>query len=207
MYCSFFLFLYNIISYYVVHITLKEMSDFLDTSKSRQHKITVGLLVIYLFAMTWIILFKMQFSLTSLLQVTNFRSINLVPFAGTAVYDNQLHFPEIFYNILIFVPFGIYISILKPYWPFLLKLAPIAAVSLLFETLQYIFIIGGSDITDFLANTSGGVLGILIFLIFKKLFKNKATKLLILLAILGTVAVFVLGILIMLGVVNYEIFT
>lgn len=183
------------------------MRDSLDTSNNRQHKITVGLLVIYLFAMNWIILFKMQFSLTSLLQVTNFRSINLVPFVGTAVYNNQLHFSEIFYNILIFVPFGIYISILKPYWLFLLKLAPIAGVSLLFETLQYIFIIGGSDITDFLANTLGGIIGILIFLIFKKLFKNKATKLLILLAILGTVAVFVLGILIMLGVVNYEIFT
>ena len=149
----------------------------------------------------------MQFSLTDLLQVTNFRSINLVPFEGTAVYNNQLYYKEIFYNILIFVPFGIYISILKPKWPFLLKLAPIAGVSLLFEVLQYIFIIGGSDITDFLANTLGGLIGILIFLIMKKLFKNKASKSLIILAILGTLAIFVLGVLIMLDIVSYEIFT
>lgn len=183
------------------------MRDTVDTSKSRQHKITVALLVVYLLAITWIILFKMQFSLTDLLQVTNFRSINLVPFEGTAVYNNQLHYTEIFYNILIFVPFGIYISILKPKWPVLLKLAPIAGVSLLFEILQYIFIIGGSDITDFLANTLGGLIGILIFLIMKKLFKNKASKSLIILAILGTLAIFMLGVLIMLDIVSYEIFT
>lgn len=179
----------------------------MDTSKTRQHRITVALLIIYLIAITWIILFKMQFSLSDLLQVTNFRSINLVPFEGTAVYNNQLHYTEIIYNILIFIPFGIYISILKPTWAFLLKLAPIAGVSLLFESLQYIFIIGGSDITDFLANTLGGLIGILIFFLMKKLFKNKASKALILFAILGTIAILVLGVLILLDIVSYEIFT
>lgn len=179
----------------------------MDTSKTRQHRITVALLIIYLIAITWIILFKMQFSLSDLLQVTNFRSINLVPFEGTAVYNNQLHYTEIIYNILIFIPFGIYISILKPTWAFLLKLAPIAVVSLLFESLQYIFIIGGSDITDFLANTLGGLIGILIFFLMKKLFKNKASKALILFAILGTISILVLGVLILLDIVSYEIFT
>lgn len=183
------------------------MWEKVDTSKTRQHRITVALLIIYLIAITWIILFKMQFSLSDLLQVTNFRSINLVPFEGTAVYNNQLHYTEIIYNILIFIPFGIYISILKPTWAFLLKLAPIAGVSLLFESLQYIFIIGGSDITDFLANTLGGLIGILIFFLMKKLFKNKASKALILFAILGTIAILVLGVLILLDIVSYEIFT
>lgn len=179
----------------------------MHTSKSRQYRITVGLLTVYLLAITWIILFKMQFSIHDLRQITNFRSINLVPFAGTAVYNNQLHYTEIFYNILIFVPFGIYISILKPSWSFTKKITPIAGISLLFEVLQYIFIIGGSDITDFLGNTLGGVIGITIYYSCQKIFKNKATKSLIFLAIIGTLAIFVLGLLIMLDVISYEIFT
>ena len=39
----------------------------MEKSKNNQNKITAGLLAVYLFVLTWIILFKMQFSFQDLL--------------------------------------------------------------------------------------------------------------------------------------------
>lgn len=175
--------------------------------KSKQHKMTTLLLILYLIILAWIILFKMQFSVEALYQFTGFRSVNLVPFEGTAVYDGILDIGEITYNVLIFIPFGIYISMLKPNWHFLQKILPIAGVSLLFEVLQYIFVIGSSDITDFLGNTLGGIIGIGVYLFFRKIFKSKAMKALNILAILGTLAIFIFGLLLMFGIIQYGSFS
>src|SRR5690625_5812165 len=106
---------------------------------------TTLLLILYLIILAWIILFKMQFSIEALYQFTGFRSVNLVPFEGTAVYDGILDIGEITYNVLIFIPFGIYISMLQPNCHFLQKIIHIAVVSLLFEVFKYIFIIGSWD--------------------------------------------------------------
>lgn len=168
---------------------------------------TVILLVIYLIVLAWIILFKMQFSIKDLYHFTGFRSVNLIPFAGTAVYDGVIDIGEISYNVLIFTPFGIYISVLKPDWHFIKKLVPIAGVSLLFEVLQYIFVIGSNDITDFLGNTFGGIIGIGVYILFRKIFKTKAIKALNVLAILGTVAILILGLLLMFDVISYGNFS
>jgi hypothetical protein len=59
----------------------------MEESKNYQNKITAGLLVTYLFVLTWIILFKMQFSLQDLRHFTDFRGINLIPFAGTVIVN------------------------------------------------------------------------------------------------------------------------
>ncbi|HBY3589063.1 TPA: glycopeptide resistance protein VanZ1, partial [Clostridioides difficile] len=48
--------------------------------KSRKHNITKGLFIVYIIILTWIILFKLQFDISSL-ETMNLRSINLVPFA------------------------------------------------------------------------------------------------------------------------------
>lgn len=146
----------------------------------------MSLLVIYLLVLTWIILFKMSFSFQEL---PNFRNINLIPFAGSVIVNNQIDFSEIIDNVLIFIPFGIYISMLKPDWSFLKRVLPIAGVSLLYEVLQFIFAIGGTDITDFIGNTLGGMIGIGIYLVLCRLLKTKTDKVLNVLASIGTVGV------------------
>ncbi|HHW69774.1 MAG TPA: VanZ family protein [Clostridiales bacterium] len=78
------------------------------------------------------------------------RKVNLIPFSESVIINDKIDYTEIYLNVLVFVPFGIYISILKPDWSFIRKVIPIAETSLLFETLQYIFAIGAADITDFL---------------------------------------------------------
>ncbi|HLR92841.1 MAG TPA: VanZ family protein [Atopostipes sp.] len=179
----------------------------MHSDNTDHHKMTTFLFIIYLILLTWIVVFKMQFSVEALMQFTSFRSVNLVPFQGTAVYDGILDFREVLFNVLAFVPFGIYISMLKQNWVFLKKLAPIAVVSLTFEISQFIFSIGSSDVTDFLGNTFGGVIGIGIYFLFRRLFKGKATQALNLLAFLATIAVLIFGLLLRFGVIQMEYLT
>ncbi|MGC9934297.1 VanZ family protein [Priestia aryabhattai] len=169
--------------------------------KNNRNKITVGLFAIYLFALTWIIVFKMQFSLQEL---PDFRKINLIPFAGSAKVNNQIYFNEIIYNVLAFIPFGIYISMLKPNWSFLKKIAVIAGVSLLFEVLQFIFAIGASDITDLIGNTLGGIIGVGVYIVFCKLFSTKANKILNILTSLGVIFLVALVLVLISGVIRFK---
>ena len=81
--------------------------------------------------------------------------------------------------MLIFIPFGIYITMLKSNWSFIKKIIPIFLTSLIVEILQYIFAVGATDITDLIGNTLGGVIGIGIFYLLIKLLKTKLINLLI----------------------------
>ena len=173
----------------------------MEKSKNNQNKITAGLLAVYLFALTWIIVFKMQFSFQGL---PDFREINLIPFAGSANVNNQIDFNEIIYNVLAFIPFGIYISMLKPNWSFLKKIAVIAGVSLLFEILQFIFAIGASDITDLIGNTLGGIIGVGVYIVFCKLFSTKANKILNILTSIGVIFLVALVLVLISGVIRFK---
>ena len=150
--------------------------------KSRKHNITKGLFIVYIIILTWIILFKLQFDISSL-ETMNLRSINLVPFAGSLIINNRVDISEIILNVAIFVPFGIYVCMLKEEWSFIKKVIPIFITSLAFETLQYIFALGASDITDLIGNTLGGIIGL------SKIFKNNTIKIINVLALIVTIIV------------------
>ena len=178
----------------------------MDKSKIIQNNITAGLLVLYLVLLTWIILFKMQFSFQDLRDFTDFREINLIPFAGSVMVDHQIDFNEIILNVIAFIPFGIYLNMIKPNWSILKQILPIAGVSLLYETLQFILAIGGSDITDLIGNTLGGVIGIGVFIVFRNLFSLKANKILNIIASIGTICILALVLLLASGVIRYGSF-
>ncbi|MBY2478519.1 VanZ family protein [Clostridioides difficile] len=156
--------------------------------KTRESNITKVLFIVYIIILTWIILFKMQFDITSL-EAMNLRNINLVPFAGSLIVNNKVDISEIILNVVVFVPFGIYLCMLKEEWSFLKKVVPIFLASLIFETLQYIFAIGASDITDLIGNTLGGIIGIAIFVLLSKIFKDKTIKIINVLALIVTIIV------------------
>lgn len=156
--------------------------------KSRKHNITKGLFIVYIIILTWIILFKLQFDISSL-ETMNLRSINLVPFAGSLIINNRVDISEIILNVVIFVPFGIYVCMLKEEWSFIKKVIPIFITSLAFETLQYIFALGASDITDLIGNTLGGIIGIAVFMLLSKIFKNNTIKIINVLGLIVTIIV------------------
>ncbi|MDX5658176.1 glycopeptide resistance protein VanZ1 [Clostridioides difficile] len=156
--------------------------------KSRKHNITKVLFIVYIIILTWIILFNLQFDISSL-ETMNLRSINLIPFAGSLIINNRVDISEIILNVAIFVPFGIYVCMLKEEWSFIKKVIPIFITSLVFETLQYIFALGASDITDLIGNTLGGIIGIAVFMLLSKIFKNNTIKIINVLALIVTIIV------------------
>lgn len=153
-------------------------------SKEKKNTLTIVLFMIYVLALIWIILLKLQFSFT---EIDRVRSINLIPLQGSVIINGIVSLNEIFDNVIVFIPFGIYINMLKNKWSFIQKVLPIISVSLTFEVLQFIFAIGRTDITDLLGNTLGGIIGIFIYAVLLKIFKNKTIKIINTVALILTV--------------------
>ena len=122
--------------------------------------LTGCLLAVYLAVFAWIILLKMQFSFD---MVGTMRSVNLVPLAGATVINGAADYQEVVQNVLAFVPFGLYMGMVFGGRSLWWGLAPVALVSLAFEVLQFAFAMGASDVTDLMANTAGGALGLCLY--------------------------------------------
>ncbi len=170
----------------------------MSNSKSRQQNFTVVLFLIYLFFVVWMVLFKADFSIEGSPEI---RSLNLIPFSGSAIVNGQANISEILSNMAIFIPFGIYISLVFPAWSFIKKWLPIVACSALFEILQYALAIGRSDITDLISNSLGGAVGILMIFILMRILKShtKTAKLVNIIMCAGTSLLGVLTVLLVLN--------
>ena len=136
--------------------------------KKKSYYIASILFLLYLVLLIWIILFKLQFSITALDRV---REINLIPF----YYKEEIsfHATEVLENVLIFVPFGIYLCLVFQRSRLRSKLLFIAGMSMLLEVCQYVLAGGRSDITDLITNISGGLIGIFLYNTVVRLFHNQ----------------------------------
>lgn len=148
-------------------------------------KLTLGLLIFYLVALTWIIVLKMQFPFSG--NLPELRNINLIPFGGSLIVNGKISFPEIVKNAFVFIPFGVLISLLWERKSFVQKILPIVLTSFIFETLQFIFGIGASDITDIISNSFGGVIGIAITVVISKIFKKSWQKIINIISLVGCI--------------------
>lgn len=66
---------------------------------------------IYFVSLSWLILFKGQFSLPDFGQ---YRSINLIPFGASVIVNGRVQFSEILMNVALFIPLGLYTGMLRP---------------------------------------------------------------------------------------------
>lgn len=161
----------------------------------KSKKLTKALFIIYLVALVWLILFKMELSFSDLPEL---RNINLIPFADSAVVNGTIDISEIVDNLLAFIPFGVFTGMLLEGKSLVKRIAPIFLTSFAFEAIQFIFAIGASDITDLVMNTVGGIIGIGIFAICSKIFKDSTHKILNIICLIGTIFFIVLiGVLIL----------
>ena len=142
----------------------QQQTLFSDAGRQPRRGLLWFLFLVYLAAMTWIILFKFSISLDELPDI---RKINFVPFGEMVIVNGQPDFSEVIMNGVIFLPFGIYLSALFPGGPFWKKFFAFAGVSLAYEICQYIFSIGTSDITDLMFNCLGGCVGVLVFAVIR----------------------------------------
>jgi len=147
----------------------------------------VILFAIYLLLSTGIILFKLPFYSPEISD--GIRVINLIPLQGSFDNSGAIDFREIRDNILIFIPLGVYICMLKSEWPFMKKALSVIGLSLSFEVLQFIFALGRTDITDVLDNTIGGIIGIGVYALLFKILGSKTNKAANALALAVTVCV------------------
>lgn len=165
----------------------------------KSKKLTSILLGIYVIIISWIIVFKMQFSFDYLPYI---RSINLIPFGESVIVNGKIYFGEIINNLIVFIPVGLYMGMIWKDKKILKKVVPILSLTLIFECLQYILHVGATDITDIIMNTLGGVIGILVINCLYKIFKNneKVDKVLNILATICTIGV--IGLIIILIISN-----
>ena len=112
------------------------------------------LFAVYLVVLAWLILFKFSIHIASVLHYDK-RSLNFEPFSGASGSSG-----EAVDNVLVFIPFGLLLSINFKGLKFWNKLLVVLGVSIAAETIQYIFAIGATDITDVITNTLGGLIGI-----------------------------------------------
>lgn len=109
------------------------------------------------------------------------RSLNLIPFhtiraylgggyplRGTAVVSNILG------NIVVFIPCGLFLQVIRKRKTFWMGVLAVAVAACAVEALQYAFGLGASDIDDVILNTCGGAIGVLLYALFRKLFRNEA---------------------------------
>lgn len=144
-----------------------------DTKSEKRNTLTLVLFAIYLLALTWLILFKLQFSIPNM---NEGRVINLIPLLGSFDGNGVIRFSEIRVNILAFIPLGIYLSMLKSNGSFVKKIVTIVGLTFVYELIQFIFAIGRADITDVLSNTLGGIIGIGIYTLLSKVLKGRTNK-------------------------------
>ncbi len=114
--------------------------------------------------------------------------LNLVPFTGLFSNYGAFHLSEVIQNIAIFIPFGIYVSMLARDWSFGKRLLPIIATTVGFEVVQFISRTGRADITDVVDNVLGGVIGLVSYAVASRVWGTKAHRALNVGGILCTVA-------------------
>lgn len=98
------------------------------------------------------------------------RSINLVPFdtiknylTGRAGVSQTIVWNNVWGNICLFIPLGIYLQLFKGNKNSLFHILMVLGISLMIEAVQYIFGIGATDIDDVILNCLGGIVGILLY--------------------------------------------
>ncbi len=137
-----------------------------EKSPARENGLIRVLFLIYLLFLFWAVLWK--FNMPYIGDGT-LRHINVTPFQGNTLSEMR-------FNILVFMPFGLYISMLAPKRAFAVRVCLALLCSALFEVLQYALAIGRSDITDLILNTLGGVAGMAFFSLLSRLLGKKAPK-------------------------------
>lgn len=139
-------------------------------SKNKASKIIFAL---YCLILIWFVMFKGSISSGNINLLSGSRSINIIPFYY-ADETGVIHAREVMLNILVFVPFGVYMRLLGAN----LKNSILYTLccSVFFEVCQFILGLGASDITDIISNTLGGIIGVLVYCAAQKLFKAGTHK-------------------------------
>lgn len=134
-------------------------------------KLVLTAFVFYIVLLVWLVLFKLELGFGALYR---YRELILIPFYRPGASDMRAVVGELVLNVAVFVPLGLLLSALElPKRAWARVLAGLL-LSLVFETAQFFFALGTSDVTDLINNTAGTALGVLLFIPIRKKLKEKA---------------------------------
>lgn len=129
--------------------------------------------VFYVCFLLWNILFKYCSPLELFSQGREVhRSVNLIPLKEI-IHSRGLKDLNIYGNVILFLPFGVYVQVLrkeKNIWKGILYGA---AASATLEIIQLIFGLGATDIDDVILNAAGTALGILVYKALYYIFRKR----------------------------------
>lgn len=141
------------------------------------------LFAVYLVLLVWVVLWKLEVPFVG---TGDLRRLKLAPFtAGGGVSANTP--VELGINVLLFLPFGIYLGLLADRWPWWRAAGVVAGTSLLFEVAQYVLAIGVADVTDVIVNTAGGLAGFGVLVWARRGLQERTTAVLVPICAWGTV--------------------
>lgn len=141
------------------------------------------LFVAYLALAAWTVLWKLD---VPRLGEAAERVVKLVPFAATA-QAGASEPVELVLNLVIFLPFGVYLGLLVPSWPWWRVAGTIAGASALLEAAQYVLAVGSADVTDVVVNTAGGLAGLGVVALARRALRARAATVVTRWCVVGTV--------------------
>ena len=132
----------------------------------RSRGILIVAFAVYLALLAWVVLWKLEVPWIG--EAAGLaRPIKLVPFVPSG--DAGASTPaEMLINLVLFVPFGLFVGALAPTWSWLKAGAVALAVSLVLETVQHLISTGSFDTTDLIVNTAGALVGWAVFVLVRR---------------------------------------
>ena len=127
------------------------------------------LFVLYLAFLIYFLIFPDWYGRTGLLEEYRYNLVLFKEIKRFIIYRDILGpfavFTNLFGNILIFVPYGFFISMASRTRRFFMTFACSLGLSLCVEVFQLFSKVGSFDVDDLLLNTVGGILGYICFII------------------------------------------
>ena len=144
-----------------------------------------ALFAIYLVLLAWIVLWKLEapwIGEAALLP----RPVKLIPFlpSGDAEASPPL---EVVVNVLLFIPFGLYLGLLAPSWQWWKATGVFVGASLALEVTQHLISVGSADITDIIVNAAGGLAGLGLLAMVRRRLGARTDAVMTTVAVVGTV--------------------
>jgi len=150
-----------------------------------ERAIVVVLFVVYLVLLTWLVLWKLEVPWIGEAALLP-RPVKLIPFLPSAE-DGASKPLEVIANILLFVPFGIYLGLLAPRWQWWTAAGVFVGASLVLEVTQHLISIGSFDTTDLIVNTAGGLAGLGLLALARRRFRARTAAVMIRICSIGAV--------------------
>ena len=153
--------------------------------KPSRHVLLVVLFVVYLVLLIWIVLWKLAVPWVGEAALLP-RPIKLIPFLPSTEAGASAPL-EVVTNILLFVPFGLYLGLLAPSWQRWKVTGVLVGASLVLEITQHLLSTGSFDITDVIVNTAGGLAGLGLLALARRRFQARTAAVLTRVCLIGTV--------------------